>query len=791
LRRSGELPASGGSPDAVQAAAKDAADLAASLGLLFERADALFLAGQDLADRGQFAEALQRFEEALEIADTIEAADLATAVRERLVDIHGRQGDVSATSEVLQAIESQLLEDGANDELAQNLLAQGRILNDTYRYEEARKVLQQALTFEHNSATRNQVRLALAEASWALGDLDEAWAQARAAVTHPETGDFRRPTPVLDVQRGVAILAGVARARNERQRLREMRNAQRRLLEDQQSRTRWAWERAQDELETGRPADAAPFLRQVRDASGGPSQASLGNLARLWLCRLKTDCAGDTAARAWQSLRESGVPRHSVEGAWLRARLMLDAGRTGDAARALEFLVGDMTFLRYSIPGVLGAQYWRRVDVIASDLLAARRATGRDDLLLLDLARLRWLRASGGALGLPFDRAVAGLDTDGFRALLARREQPGAGDAATALAREIESQLGDGRARFDAVTPFLGEPGQAAWLAALEDNAAVLDFDLSGDRALALLADGRGVRRFALGPSSAFDDWPRLLEALPSMDEAALAAAADRWGRRFLAPLTGRLPTRIYLAAADALGYLPFERFLVDGNPLGARHSLVRLASYPARPAPAMRLASFNPQSVFLAGAPVDFSAGFLARLETGDELRTVMNRFVGPGLQVIQGTALAPDEFQTMAFRAADLVHLATPARVSLVRPAASALELSEARGGAGRHQEPAAALADWTLDAHLLVLSQARIEGAILRSPGRPPLVAGALASGSGAVLASAWAGTEASSAAFMDAFYAAVADGRTLDQALTDARAALADSPREALRHQLWVD
>ncbi len=791
LRRSGELPPTGGSTDPVQAAAQDAAALAASLGLLFERADALYLAGQDLADRGQFAEALQRFEESLDIADTIEADDLATAVRERLVDIHGQQGDVSATSEVLQAIESQLVEDGANDELAQNLLAQGRILNDTYRHEAARSVLRQALAFEHNSATRNQVRLALAEASWALGDLDEAWAQARAAVTNPDTGDFRRPTAVLDVQRGVAVMAGVARARNERQRLRELRDAQRQLLDGAQERTGWAWERAQDELETGRPADAAPFLRQVRDASGGPAQAPLGNLARLWLCRLGTDCTGDTAARAWQALRGSGIPRYRIEGARLRARLMLDAGRTGEAARALESLVRDITFLRYSIPGVLGDQHWRRVDVIASDLLSARRATGRDDLLLLDLARLRWLRASDGALGLPFDRGVAGLDTDAFRAILARREQPGPGDDVTTLAREIEAQLTDGRARFDAATSFLDESGQAAWLAALEADAAVLDFDLSGNQALALLADGRGVRRYSLGPASAFDDWPRLLEALPSMDDAALAAAAGRWGRRFLAPLSGRLPSRVYLATADALGYLPFERFLLDGEPLAARHSLVRLASYPARTGPAMRLAAFTPQSVFLAGTPVDFSAGFLARLETGEELRSVMNRFVGPGLQVIQGTALAPDEFRTTAFRAADLVHLAMPARVSLVRPATSALELSEPRGGAGRYLEPATALTGWTLDAHLLVLSQARIEGAVVRSPGRPPLVAGALASGSGAVMASAWAGTEAGSAAFMDAFYAALERGRSLDQALADAREALSGTPREALRHQLWVD
>lgn len=184
-RRAGQLAARDTDSDPVQSVAADTASLAARLGNLFERSEVLYLAGVDFAERGLEPEALARFEQALDLAVSIEADDLATRVREDMVAIHGARGDVAASSQVLRAIESQLTEDGADDELAQNLLAQGRILNRTYRYDAAQAALRQALEFEHNSLTRSQVRLELAAANYALGELDDAYAQA-------SSGDPRR-----------------------------------------------------------------------------------------------------------------------------------------------------------------------------------------------------------------------------------------------------------------------------------------------------------------------------------------------------------------------------------------------------------------------------------------------------------------------------------------------------------------------------------------------------------------------------------------------------------------------
>ncbi len=794
LRGAGELPVTADdSADPVQVAAAATRAQAIRLGQDFEHAEALFLSGRDFAARQRYADALQRYQDALGLAVDIEADDLATRIREDLVDIHGKQGDVAATSEVLQAIESQLTEDGANDELAQNLLAQGRILVRTYRFDAATEVLRQALEFEHNSATRDQVRLALAEAAWGLGDLDEAWAQARAAVVDPAGNGWRRATPVLDTGRGLAILAGVARVRGDHRVMSEARAAQRRTLDSAAERVLWAWERAQDELDSRPPGQsAAPWLRQVRDGASAAGLSSHGHLAQLWLCLLGVDCLAGAVDAAFRSLRDAAIPRHRVAARYLAGMLHMRDGRHAAAADTLESGVRELVFLRYSVPGVMGDWSWRYSERLGEALLDALRATGDDARLLLGLARLRWLRAANDPVGLPFDPAVSGLDTDSFRAQLARRQWPGLQDDVAALDHALAPLLTEGQGAFESAADFLSRPGLTRWLNALEAGEAVLDYDFSGRTALALVGTRAGVVRVSLGNRSGVDGWRTFLEQAGEHDVTALDRLSARWGQRLLAPLRDRLPKRVYLAAGAPMGYLPFEA--MAGSTTGQRPQFIRLAAFPARPAPAVRLDVSVSSQVFLAGQPSDYSSGYLERLDTGAELRAVMDRFVGPGLQVIQGAALQADEFDTPAFRQASLAHLAMPAWLDTDRQNRSWLELSEARRTEGRVRLRPRDLARWRMQAGLVVFSRA--EAAATGRAVRPPLVSQALAAGAGAVLVTTWSlegdGQDAASAAFLGSFYAAWQAGAPPPAALERTR----DATREAggtdwARYQIWVE
>lgn len=793
-RRAGELAARGVDADPLQRVASESAALATRLGNQFERGEALYLAGVDFAERGMEPEALDRFEQALALAVSIEADDLATRVREDMVAIHGSRGDVAASSQVLQAIESQLTEDGADDELAQNLLAQGRIFNRTYRYREAQQVLRQALEFEHNSLTRSQVRLELAVASYALGDLDDAYAQARSAVTRAGDGSFRRATSVLDVGRGMNIMAGVQRARGERSAMQQTRDAQRAYLETSVQKTQWAWERAQDELAFGRSSSAAPWLRQVGIEATTAQAAPYRQLARLWLCRLGSDCTSGTARAAYDALGAIEIPRYRVSGTWAYAGWLANSGQRAAALEAYESLLDELIFLRFSVPGVLGDWYWRRSLLLVEDALELLRANGDPERHLLGLARAQWLSATADDLGMPFDATSAGLDRDAFRASLADRELPGPGVNSSEVNAGLAAEFGRGRLAFREAMGFLGDAGLKRWLEGLEQGEAVLAFDLEGKQVYALLGTRSGVQRLALGTAAEFSDWPELLRGAERLGDESFAAQLDTWGQRLLEPLDGRLPERVYLAASGTLAAAPFEAMTVRGKRSFERRQLVRLASFPARPGAAERLQPSRSPGVFLAGQPQDFSPGFLERLDAGRELQTVMDVFRGPGLIVIQGSALLPDEFATPQMQSAGLLHMAMPARMNLSQPSKSYLELSEAYRAAGRSRETPRDIADWTLDAFLVVMGQGTLENANRAAAGRMPLVADFLAVGAQSVLASVWARDDAQSAAFFERFYRSLNEGGSPLEALTLAQQEMIDGDKPArdwAAYQLWID
>jgi CHAT domain-containing protein len=172
LRRSGALQTSASDPDPVQTALLKTAERADAMGYQFEKAQTLNLSALEYKDQSSYAIALEQFQSALEIADSIGDDVLAKGIRENMAQIHAGQGDDPATNKVLQEIETRLAADGGGDELALNLLQQGRIFIRNYRYPQAIAVLTQALLFENDSSIRTQVNLELARSHFETGQRD-------------------------------------------------------------------------------------------------------------------------------------------------------------------------------------------------------------------------------------------------------------------------------------------------------------------------------------------------------------------------------------------------------------------------------------------------------------------------------------------------------------------------------------------------------------------------------------------------------------------------------------------
>jgi CHAT domain-containing protein len=744
LRAAGELPPVDGEQDPLQQSAAAAVSQAIALDEAFAQAWALDLSARDFAQRGLVQQALGNFQASLDIADRIGAADLATVVREALVDIHGEQGDRAASAVVLKEIESQLQQDGAGDDLAQNLLEQGRLYNQAAQYSRAIDALQRALEFERNSVTRDQVRLALAEALYQGGRLDEAFEQAAAAVQNPASGAWRQRTPVLDVAAGIGIMAGVYRARGEFVAMRSARAAQAERLDDGQ-RAGFDYQRLLDELASGRSTTGVAGLLQALQRHEQAPWAALGQLQQ---CALATGCDATAARRARDTLTSQGFDRDAAEASLLYANWQQATDNSAAALDSLEALLGDMLALRQREPEALGAWYWQRLPALRAAYLDPLLTNATPARALLGLASMRAVMAAWAA------------------PLAPGRVAPAIPDA-----RQLDDML-----------------------AGLGSGEGLLDFYLGEQGAWVLLAGSNGVQRWRLDNSGALREQVQVLnERMPVLDGAAFDRAAATLGQQLLGPLPAQLPARLYWLGGAPLAAISPAALRRNGRYLASEHTLVRLSNLPVRLPARQQGLGGAVQQVFVAGRPQDFSGEYLQRLETSLEMRAVSDQFIGPGLTIIQGEALLPDEFAGTQFSNAQVVHLAMPALVDLQRPQASWLQLSEAIRGEGRVLMGPPELAVLTLQGGLVVLSQAQFSA--LDNGGaanRLPLVADLLAAGADAVMATLWRADDQSSADFAGDFYRALVAGNSPDLALAMAqRKAMASGgeQRDWARYQLY--
>ena len=172
---------------------------------------------------------------------------------------------------------------------------------------------------------------------------------------------------------------------------------------------------------------------------------------------------------------------------------------------------------------------------------------------------------------------------------------------------------------------------------------------------------------------------------------------------------------------------------------------------------------------MFLAGDPVDWSAGVPERLSVSEEMAAVRSAFVGPGLRMVQGNALLADEFEGEPLAAADLVHLALPARIDLAQPENAAMELSEPGRGAGRQALLPANIRSWKLAAPLVVLGQTEMANTVDSVfASRLGLVSDWLDAGAEGVLV-CHPNESSAAASFLQGFYRELARGRPVTAAL----------------------
>ncbi len=781
LKRSGSLSIPANGPDPVQTSLSHTAALADAMGFYFEQAHALNLSGIEYAADSVPAQALGQFELAVKIAESVGDAELANSSRERIVEIHSLQGNEQASSEVLQKIETKLLEEGAGDELALNLLAQGRLSAHSFNYNQARELFYQALDHQNDSAIRRQINFELARAFYQTGQLDESIAYMQLAQVNPGSSQQGRVNSLIDIDEGLRILANIYRTRGEYNKMRQARGAQ---GQNRPVKAQYLYDQGLDELAVSgnNRQRAKSFFRKSYQAAAGITQKDLRHLSRLRFCALgggaDSLCSKASVKASYDWLYNGGVPRFAIEAMFLRAQILILNQQRSEALKLMDRLVDEIHLLRYSLPGVLGAWYRERHEQLFEyylDLLATPSAKqGRTDGLasLLVLSRIRYIQKHTGSE--PVTDSTFG-DTGRLRTQLAQRQNSKPGQDLSALNDDINRGLANLREPFARKFEQLSKAGLQRYLQSLKKNEAVLTYHISPTTVQVWIGQkGRVQRRNISNPAYIYAALQESRQGLADIGETSFNNKMDALGKRLIRPIVDLLPETIYWIPAGSLLGFPFDALRVNKRYLVENHTVVNLVSFPAKPGPGTGLQTGLPQTVFLAGHPRDYSGEIATRLDTSTEIRTVANLFIGPGLTIVQGTALLPDEFETEQFQQAELVHLSMPGVIDLKYPDQSGLELSGTEFSVGRVLLKPGDIQSMKLQANLVFLSATSVRKTpVSVFSSQPGLISDFIDAGAQSVIARSWVSKGGIGEAFINDFYTKFEDSGNIAASLANAK------------------
>lgn len=751
--------------------------LAQPLGLGAEHARALFQDGRVYEMQGEPERALDQYRAALAVAEGAGNPELLNEIRATAAALYEDQGRASGAIAMLDDITGDLVaaeQESADLELALRLFEKGRLLNNTYRYGEAAAELSQALALQNASAAslRAATSLELARAQYSLGATDEALAllektlAATSAAGNPEA---------LAIAYG--NLGNMRRQRRQFELAARAREQQGALFQNGRGRTGWLIESARDARGQDGPGSmrAQGLLQDALRSAAREADRLSENRARLLLCLLQLErdpvaACDRTAAASFEALRVGGVPWLAVDAALLHARILARSGQPAAALERMERLMDDLRWYRRALPGVLGAWYVENRDELAREYLSLTRTQGTAASLLLALERVHTLEAADYPR--PGSRPLGSEEDESLRGLLWRR-QGTSGAEGERLAAEAIQRLAEARRRSGAGSATLTAADLDRLLSGLGRSEALLSYYFDGRHTQALLARRGAVQAVDLpGGARLEEQLTELGSILSGPPTAALERQLDVVGQALLEPLRHSLPDRVYLLPTGPLRAVPVDALRLDGRYVAEEHVVVNLASLGALARRSPALSEDFRSRVFLAGNPQEQGDPFSLEFRVSPEIAAVTDRFVGPGLHIVQGVALQKHEFEDQRFARAALVHLALAGTVNLDLPDRSRLLLAPlaAERGDARAVLAPMDIRRFDLAAQLVVLS-----GTVVPGPGQSPFdsrlafVADFLEAGSAAVLVSLWPPGERESADFASDLYRGLLDERDIVKVL----------------------
>jgi CHAT domain-containing protein/tetratricopeptide (TPR) repeat protein len=656
------------------------------------------------------------------------------------------------------------------------------------------------LSFFEDGLAKADFRQALATARRAGNRYAEGWALRMLGQLSMRTGDF--PAAAEEQEAALARVTPLG----DRVELLNLRRAQGQLA-----------------LSVGRLDDAEAALLEARSLAAEFGQVVAEFQARNWLVLVRAARGDWVSAQREFDVMTGFIRRNGLDA--LLPGLRYTAGLIALRLGELETAEGEFrsyvapgstasTFGRYVSRSRLAELYLRRGEVprALAEITEANRQLDSIRARLGD-SDLRTLVFQSGS---QFDEPDYGLAT-----VIAGLVRAGEVNAAFRLAehrraRELTDRML--RARWvvtDSVKPagagsaLSEEVGVDLLSTPLDESTAIIEFAAGrrGQPTTVFILTRDALRARVVDP---LDSLAPVLERFLALlrEGADVSRPARLLGAALLDPALDGLPTgvaRLVIVPDDRLHRLPFDAFvLADGRRVIEHFAISTAPSVGiaaalagrARPVGEVRVlalgdARFPREVEGDDGGDADtyrsaFAAeGGLPRLEASAREARSAGRF--GARSVVRLREDASEAFLKSApldsFR---VVHLATHALVSEWTPARSALALAPGDGEDG-FLGPAD-LASLRLRADLVILSACRTAGGMVTGgEGVQGLTAPLLEAGARAVVATLWPVRDRETAAFMEAFYAALSDGRPATDAL---RAAKLDAIERGVPASGWA-
>lgn len=766
--------------------------MADRLQLKSEQARALFKDGLVFETQGRLEQGVEQFQRALDVSLSSANPELVNEIRGKAADAYETLGSTAGAIEMLRDIGEDLGND-AGREIAANLAERGRLLNSDYRYTEAVQELTRALDMQKSGARQGSwgpTGLELAWAHYSLGDRAQAEGLIKESIPRTPLNSHRDA-----LIRAYSSLAHAYRENGDFAQMADFRSKQGELVETDRQRMDHIFDSAMDAwheagVESRRTGELLAAARRQALASGDSIFASR---VRLHQCLFQTGlkgrggCAAQEVRELRRELVTSGLPVLALEAEFATSKILRLEDKPVEALSRLESLLDEIRFFRHQLPGVLGAWYWNnRSDLfqeymaLTIELSGAERERRVDGArVLLALNRVRLIEADEQRTA----DEMTGLQAESIRALLARRAAAGPVQGAV-LAQQVNSELKSIRDRFEPPVSTMTPAGLERLINDLSGDETLLTYYFTDTAGYVLTGGSKGVSLSRLPGSG--DLAARLYGLRDRIGRSGtpVIAELEAMGRVLLAPFMNRLGEKIFLLPAGPLNGFPFNALRLNGQFLAESHDVVNLVSL--SPFESRRRVGYPEIKgrVFLAGNPQTERQLFSYEVQVSPEISRMTDRFVGPGLHIVQGVALTKEEFVDARFTEAGLIHLAMPGTLDLAFPERSVLMMSRTGNAASAGNLFPHDLRGLSFDAGLAVLSQTAATGSGGSDfDSRIGFVSALLNGGVRNVLVSLWFDGEPGSVEFLDDFYADLEDSGDVAKSLSRIRKTRLNSLDEA--------